>query len=207
VSGSIRVTAPSFTGSTHVARRLAAFAAKHPKVAIELDASNVRRDLLADGFDFALRVGPSADADFVSRALWRGQFGLVASRELAKRLLGSGARLGREALERAPCVAMRPGVVWRFAGAAGPVEVRPKVRFVVNDPRGALEVARLGLGLALVPLEALPRRRELRLLETDFGAPEPVVLHAVYPSRRLLPLRVRLAIEWLAADPPGPRAA
>src|SRR6478735_2587239 len=51
-SGVVRVTAPAYTGSTRLARSLARFALRHPEITIELDATNVIRDLLQDGFDF-----------------------------------------------------------------------------------------------------------------------------------------------------------
>jgi DNA-binding transcriptional LysR family regulator len=59
-------------------------AAKHPRLSVELDTSNARRDLVQEGFDFGVRVGPTADADFVTRRLWSGQFALFATRAVAK---------------------------------------------------------------------------------------------------------------------------
>ena len=45
-----------------------------------------------------------------------------------------------------------------------------------------------------------PRDMDILLVrvETELGEPEPVELWVVHPSRRLLPLRVRAAIDWLA---------
>jgi DNA-binding transcriptional LysR family regulator len=199
-SGVVRVTAPAFTGSTRVARSLAAFALAHPNIAVELDATNVLRDLLEDGFDFGIRVGPDADADFVARPLWKGHFGLFASRGFVKRALRGKPRVTREALERGPCVVLRPGAVWRFRDGEGrAVEITPRSCFAVNDPRGAIDVARRGLGIALAPLDAVPADTgDLVRVEADFGEPQPVDLFVVYPTRRLLPLRVRMAIDWLA---------
>lgn len=201
-SGVVRVTAPAFTGATRVARSLAAFALAHPKIAIELDATNVLRDLLHDGFDFGIRVGPDVDADFIARPLWKGRFGLFAARDFVKRALRGKPRVTREALERGPCVVMRPGVAWRFRDPEGhAVEITPGSSFAVNDPRGAVDVARRGLGIVLAPLDAVSEgARELVRLEADFGETEPVELFVVYPTRRLLPLRVRMAIDWLAKE-------
>jgi LysR family transcriptional regulator AphB len=211
-SGVVRVTAPAFTGATRIAQSLAGFALAHPKIAIHLDATNTIRDLLHDGFDFGIRVGPQVDADFVARPLWRGRFALVAARDFAQRAWGDtiagrgDAALTRDALDAAPCVVLRTPITWRFVDAAGrATEVTPRARFVVNDPRSAIEMARRGLGVALAPLEAIaPDERDLVQLTTAFGTPEPVDLFVVYPSRRLLPLRVRMAIDWLmTASAPG----
>jgi DNA-binding transcriptional LysR family regulator len=197
-SGLVRVTAPAYTGATRVAAALADFAREHPQVTIELDPSNAIRDLVEERFDFGVRVGPVVDVDFVARKLWSGAFGLFAAPSLAKRLGGKRASLTREALARAPCVVTRPGGEWRFRDERGrSVAVRPTARFAVNDPRAAIEVARRGVGVVLAPVDAAVEAG-LVALETDFGSPEPVDLYVVYPSRRLLPRRVRLAIDWLA---------
>jgi LysR family transcriptional regulator, transcriptional activator AphB len=202
VSGLVRVTAPTFTGATRVATSLSAFVRAHPKVSVEIDASNVMRDLVAEGFDFGIRGGPTVDADFVARKLWRGEFGLYASRELVRAKLRGTPSVTREQLSRLPCVVMRPTTVWRFVDLHGElVTVAPRVAFAINDPRGVLDVARASLGVAIAPLDAVPAKDvTLVRIHTDFGNPEPMDIYAVYPSRRLLPLRVRTAIDWLATS-------
>jgi DNA-binding transcriptional LysR family regulator len=199
LSGVVRVTAPAYTGSTRIARALAGFSLAHPKIEIELDATNVIRDLLQDGFDFGVRVGPYAHPDFVARRLWQGQYGLFAAPTFVKRALSGKPQVNRAALKSQPCVALRTSAIWRFRGRAGElIEISPCVRFTVNDPRGTADVARQGLGIALLPLDLAEDSRGLQRLRADFGEPEPVDLYVVFPTRRLLPERVRLAIDWLA---------
>lgn len=201
-AGTLRVTAPAYTGSTRVARSLARFAATYPKVIVELDATNAFRDLIQDGFDFGIRLGPHVHPDFVGRRLWEGRFGLFASKDFVKGALGGHKTVTRETLESAECVVLRTKTTWRFRSEqGGTTEIEPRARFSVNDPRGAIDVARLGVGITLVPLDAVTHGdRQLVHLQAEFGEPEPLLLHAVYPSRRLLPSRVRLAIDWLAKD-------
>ena len=77
--------------------------------------------------------------------------------------------------------------------------VRPRAAFCVNDQRVALEAARRGLGMVLAPVELLAASGLSVLdLAPEVGVPEPRELHAVYPSRRLVPKRVRLAVDWVA---------
>jgi DNA-binding transcriptional LysR family regulator len=208
-AGLIRVTAPAFTGATRVAAALASFARRHPRVTIELDASNAVRDLVEDGFDLGVRVGPVGGADLVARRLWKGHFGLFATREFLRRAVGKRGVVTREVIEAGPCVVMRSSLVWRFRDAQDRlVEVTPRACFAVNDPRAAVEVARQGVGLVLAPLDAAAVAPELVGVAADLGAPEPLDLFLVYPTKRLLSRRVRLAIDWLV-DPPGghPRGA
>lgn len=66
----------------------------------------------------------------------------------------------------------------------------------MNDPRAAVEIARMRLGIALAPLDAVAADpRGLTRLQADFGEPEPIALYLVVPTRRLLPSRVRAAID------------
>ena len=200
LTGAVRVTAPAHTGATRIAQALAAFAAEHPGITIELDTSNTLHDLVRDGFDFAVRVGEGLNADVIARRLWRGQLGLFASREFVRRELRGRRTVTREQLERTPCVVMRASSVWRFDGPDGrTIEVSPLPRFAVNDPRAVVEVASRGLGIALTPVDAAaPHARTLVPLQVEFGEPQPIDLFIVYPTRRLLPQRIRAAIEWLA---------
>jgi DNA-binding transcriptional LysR family regulator len=204
IAGSIRITAPTFTGATRVTARLAAFARKHPRVTIELDASNSLRDLVMEGYDVGIRVGPSVDADFVARKLWTGRFGLYATEALLKEVAGARAArartIDRAVVERGPCVVTRSSAVWRFRDQRDDVvQVKPKGRFIVNDPRAALLAASAGIGFVLAPQEAGATMKELVALTCEKMAPEPTDLYLVYPTRRLQPLRVRKLIEWLAS--------
>jgi LysR family transcriptional regulator AphB len=197
--GLVRITAPSFTGATRVATSLATFALAHQKITIELDASNVVHDLITEGFDLALRVGPLASAELVSRKLWDGAFGLFATPSLVAQALGKKAHASKEMLERVPAVLTRRSGTWRFRSKDGRVEeVTPHARFTVNHPRAAVEVARRGVGFVLAPLEAASDAPELVQVRTSLGEPEPAQIYAVYPSRRMLSARVRLVLDWLA---------
>ena len=203
-SGLIRVTAPAYTGATRVATALAELSEKYPELAIEIDSTNALRDLVEGGFDFGVRVGPIADQDFVARRLWSGNFGLFAAKSFVKSSLRGKKHVMREVVERSPCITLRANQVWRFRDSSGRVvAMTPRVRFAVNDPRAAVEVARHGGGLVVAPREAVAalerseRGSGLVALTTELGDPEPVELFIVYPSRRLLPRRVQLAIDWL----------
>ena len=174
---------------------------------IEVDASNVHRDLVHDGYDFGIRVGPNVDADFVARRLWSGAFGLFASKAFVGRIgrigrtgqgraRSSSPAITRQVLETGPCLGARVGATWRFRDAKNRVtEVKPSIRFAVNDPRAVISAAARGLGIALAPVDAATG--DVVALRTDFGDPEPLDLYLVYPARRLQPRRVREAIQWL----------
>ena len=57
-SGELRVTVPSVLSQSHFTEQIAAFSKAHPRIKLSLDFSDIRRDLIDDGFDIAIRMGP-----------------------------------------------------------------------------------------------------------------------------------------------------
>lgn len=208
-AGRLRVTAPLVTGAERVGRALIAFAAAHPRLTVDLRLTNSVLSLVEEGLDLAFRVGPILEADVVARRLWAIPSALAASPAVVARALGGRRRVDAAALSRAPAVVTHPGRPWRFRGADGTVrELRPDERFAVSDPRVAVEAAQAGLGVVRAPAELIARADGLVPLECTLGEPEGRELFAVYPSRRLVPRRVRDAIAWVQRDgPPAPGGA
>lgn len=56
-SGLLRISAPLNLGASAVAGVVAGYQRRYPQVKIELDLNDSFVDLIAEGFDFALRVG------------------------------------------------------------------------------------------------------------------------------------------------------
>jgi DNA-binding transcriptional LysR family regulator len=200
-AGRLRVTAPVLTGAQTIAPALFSFAARHPKITLELILTNSVLPLVEEGIDLAIRTGPIRDVELVARRLWSSTFTLAASRRFVRERLRGRARVERDALAGLPAVFSRPGGSWRLVGEDGTVdEVRPVERVTVNDPRMAIAAAIAGLGVVSAPTDALAQHgRSLVPLTVVGRTVEPRELYAVYPSRRLLPARVRLAIEWIKA--------
>lgn len=201
-AGLVRITASLWLGGSLIAESLMSFTAKHPGVKIDLQLSNATVDLVEAGFDLAVRAGPVTDASLVARRLWDVPFALAASPEFARReLRGKRALTGQQlASVRAIATTARP---WTLRGTDGAlIEVPPNDVFRVNDPRVALEAAKRGLGVVRAPLEAVVEAG-LVPLECALGQLEPQSVSIVFPSRRHLPARVRLVIDWLSVT--GPR--
>ncbi|WP_394850347.1 LysR family transcriptional regulator [Pendulispora brunnea] len=200
ISGRLRVTAPTMSGSRPIAAALMSFAEAHPKVTVELSLTNAVVDLLEEGFDLAFRAGPVHGADLVARRVWSVPYALGASPAFVEKELARRKKLDRAALESLPAIAARPDTVWRFRrDDNGVTTIRPRIRFCVSDLRVGIDAAARGLGIVGAARHEL-LAAGLVLLEpkADVGRPEARELYAVYPSRRLLPKRVALAIDWVA---------
>jgi DNA-binding transcriptional LysR family regulator len=198
-SGRLRVTAPVMTGTQRIAPALFSFAARHPRLTVELKLTNAVVSLVEEGFDLAFRMGPIQDAELVARRMWSVPFAFAASPGFVLQALGGRTQLDRDALGSVPAVVTQPGGVWRLLRKDGSVEeIRPNVRISVNDPRMTVAAAVQGLGVVCAPFDAIEQQGEaLVQLSVKARTVEPRELFAVYPSRRLLPTRVRLALDWV----------
>ena len=79
LAGRVRISAPTTYGHHRLPLRLRDFAARHPQVEIELSIGNRNVDLVAEGFDIAIRAGELPDSGLVARPLEDATFRLVAA--------------------------------------------------------------------------------------------------------------------------------
>ena len=204
-SGRLRVTAPVATGAERVAQALIEYAARHPRLSLDLQLSNRVLNLREEGLDLAFRAGPVTDGDLVAQKLWSVPFGLAAAPSFVKKMLRGRRTLSAAKLAELPAVVTQSGSVWTFRGShAELLTLKPNEHFVVNDPRVAVAAAKSGLGVVRAARDLLAREGDrLVLLECELGELQSREMFAVYPSRRLLPQRVKGAIEWVRKHGPG----
>jgi LysR family transcriptional regulator, transcriptional activator AphB len=198
-SGRLRVTAPVMTGAQRIAPALFSFAARYPRLTVELALTNSVVDLVEEGIDLAFRAGPVQDGELVARRLWSIPFALAASPGFVRQVLKGRTQLERGSLGSVPAIVGQPGGTWRFRRRDGSIEeLRPYERLCVNDPQVAIAAAVQGLGVVRAADEAIEQQGKALVRLTVAGRTvEPRDMFAVYPSRRLLSSRVRLALDWV----------
>jgi DNA-binding transcriptional LysR family regulator len=189
--GTLRVSAPVLFGRRFLAPVVTEFMARHPRVRVELLLADRQVDLVGEGFDLAIRVGPLDDSSLTSRLLTTGRVVFVASPALLARHPPPPPR----ALGALPCVGMSAHETWSMGGRL----VRVEPTLVVNDLELVLAATLAGVGVARLPTlvcgEAV-RAGQLCVIHQD-GADGQRPLHLVTSSRRLLPARVRAFVELL----------
>jgi DNA-binding transcriptional LysR family regulator len=200
--GLLRVTVPVELGQLVMGEIVSEYLGRYPGVTLEVDLTDRRVDLIEEGFDLAIRVGPLADSTLVARRLGEPQhlelFG-------SKRYLEQHGVPGRpEALREHACLAMsgsQSPTQWRFAGKRGPLLVEIKPRVMVNSYALLGEYVAAGLGLSFLPTPVaapLAKRKVVVSVLQAYLRP-PVAWHAVYPSSRYLSLKVRSFVELVEA--------
>ena len=201
--GVVRVSCPIALLGFQFAELFARFMKDHPAVEIHLEATNRRVDVMAEGFDIAIRVRfPPLDAtDLVMRRLDISTQCLVASPALVPDRLRSPADLaGLPSLNYGPA---RRDHQWRLEGPQGRTAALPHRPRFVTDDMAALRVAALaGIGIVQLPTMMIwPDVEAGRLVHAlPDWRPAAGIVHAVFPSRRGLLPSVRVLLDYLAAE-------
>ncbi len=201
--GVVRITCP--VTLLHVGPMLARFMARYPGINLQLEATNRRVDLVAEGIDVAIRVRPRPfdDSDLVLRVLADRGHCLVAAPQLLTRL---GTPRAPSELSAWPGLSMGEGKQvhkWALSGPEGAkAEIHFQPRLITTDMLALREAAMAGVGLVQLPIlmvkEQLASGELVKVLEA--WEPRREVIHAVYPSRRGLLPSVRTLVDFLTEE-------
>ena len=192
--GRLVITAPVMFGRLHVAPLVCEFMSRHAAVKVELLLNDRNVNLVEEGVDLGVRIGALRDFGDVVRRMGATRRVTVASARYLERA-GIPQRLEDLAGHRTiVCTGLGPAERMRF-GEGREIAVTPA--FVTNNVEAALWHAGNHGGLVQVlsyqVAEAL-RSGTMRLVLPEFE-PEPLPIQFIYPSSRLLSLKVRALID------------
>lgn len=198
-SGVLRLTAPVDLGLTLLADVVAQFQARYPGVRLDVRLSNREEDLVAEGFDLALRIARRLkDSTLVARRLGTLEFRLYASPAyLARR----PAPRSLEELDEHGWLAMRG--VTLLAPAPEPVLLTDDMTFLLQATRAGVGVAALPAFLAQPEVSAGRLARVLPRWGAPGGGLWLVHPKTAHPPRKVTAFRDFL-VEFLATRPLGP---
>ncbi|MEE8157649.1 MAG: LysR family transcriptional regulator [Gammaproteobacteria bacterium] len=194
--GLVRMTAPGLYAERYVAPAVAAFTVKYPEVSIELDTRMRVVDIVAEGYDLAIRMSALADSNLVARKLVPRRVMVCASPAY---LAGNGRPKDPDDLRSHNCLAL-PDMPWRFAYPDAIRVVKVRGSWISNNGRALVEAAALGIGLVRLADYYMDKELERGALEVvleDFEV-EDAATWIIYPDRHHLPTRVRFLIDFLA---------
>lgn len=202
-SGVLRIDLPIVLGRRFVLPLLGELLRRHPGLAVDVRLQDAYVDLVKEGIDAAVRIGELRDSTLVSRRIGSQSLVLVASPAY---LAAHGTPRRLDQLDRHAALVFRMPSSgrdrpWQFRQKGRALDLHPSSRLRISEGEGLVQAALLGLGLAQVPdyfvrgelacgelVEVLPNLR-----------PAPMPVSVVYPGSRLLPQRVRVLIDALAA--------
>ncbi|MBZ9764532.1 LysR family transcriptional regulator [Mesorhizobium sp. CA8] len=205
--GALRVTMPAHFGRHCVTPILIELARRYPTLELDLSLSDRFADLIEDGFDLAIRTGTLDDrAGIIARCVARQRMIVCASPFYIESF---GRPLQPEDIASHQAIVYRRlGHVlqpWLFTRDEGSVdEIAPAGRLRLDDLDAIADAATDGMGLAWLPYWLVRERIEggtlVRLLpeQRDYLYD----CHALWLQTPHLPLKVRLAVDTLAAGLP-----
>jgi DNA-binding transcriptional LysR family regulator len=200
--GRLKVTAPMTFGSLYLGAVALELLRRYPELALDVDLSDRRVDVVAEGYDVAIRAGRLADSSLIARPLAAAPFRVYASpRYLAAR---PAPRRPADLGEHACLLFTSDGrpMPWAFRVGRRVQALTPgPARMTVNSFPVLRDLCVAGEGVAWFPATfalAAVARGELVPLLADFETP-PSPLHALYPGGRHVPPKVRAFLETLQA--------
>lgn len=204
-SGHLRITAPAGFGRRHVAPLVPRFREEHKDVTVSLNLTDRVIDLGGEAYDCAVRVGDLPDSSLVSVRLADNRRLCVATPEYLRR---HGTPQHPNDLARLDCLPLSSDASqsrgWAFRVPKGSdgwevIHLRPGGPLDCSDGQVLHEWCLQGYGIAwrsTWEVEAdIAAGRMVEVL-AEFAAP-PNGIHAVFPQRKHLPVRVRLWVEFL----------
>ena len=199
--GVVRLAAPVSFGLLHMADILPDFLARYPEVTLDVNLADHQVDLVAEGYDLAVRIAQLQDSSLLARKLCDMRVMLVGAPRYFEAF---GKPQHPRDLTQHRCFTYAnvetPGQWWftNDAGEEQSVTVAGPMR--VNSSEGMSASLRAGLGVALQPEFICWRDLQEGTLETamcDWRPPTPA-LHIVSPPGRLRPVRVKVLMDFLA---------
>lgn len=200
VRGRLRVNVDPFFSRLVLARELGSFLAAYPEVRLELVMRDQVGDLVADGFDLALRFGEPQVAGFMARKLLETRILTVASPAY---LAARGRPMHPTDLAQHDCIDYRDPLTgrpfdWEFRRGKEIVPVRQSARLMVSDVATMIDACCEGVGIAqIMQLGSGALLSQGRLVELfPDWRDETFPLYAIYPMRHHRSARVAAFSEW-----------
>ena len=192
--GRLRVSVPLAFGHHYAAPALWALLDRYPELEIDLCFSDRMIDLVQEGFDMAVRIGPLPDTDRLSaRRLGQQVMGLAASPAYLQR---------KGAIGSIEDLAAHRGIAYRSNTAQRSRLASP---LILDDLQAVADAAIAGVGLAWLPSWLIAHyalRGQLQAVLPSYRE-QPAPIHVIWPTAAHMPAKTRCAIDALVAATPS----
>jgi DNA-binding transcriptional LysR family regulator len=198
-NGVLRISAPSVFSRLHITPKLGPLLEKHPGLTLSLDINDGYTDLVTSEIDVAIRIMAPENSSLIARRL-------APNRRLLCAAPGYLARFGTpktlDELAGHRLLNASSFVRWRMEGPEGAVTLRPASVIETNSSDAVREMVIAGMGISLRSTwdvsQELRNGNLVRVLPEYHGAPD-IGIYAVYSSRRFVPMKIRIFVDYLIA--------
>jgi DNA-binding transcriptional LysR family regulator len=197
--GRIRVGSSLTFGAHALAPALVPFLKQYPEITVELELTDRIVDLVDDGLDVAIRVGPLIDSTMMARALSPYYAVVCASPDYIAERGAPGHP--RDLLDH-ECLGFEgwtEGLRWTFIGDEGEISVEVKSRLQINNAFAIRSAALAGAGIIMQRRELLAddiAEGRLKILLPDYKLP-PRPRHVVWLQNRRMTPKLRVFLDYI----------
>ena len=200
-TGTLRISTGAAFGRTYMLPCLDEFFSTYPDINIDLLFDDDYIDLVKQGIDLAIRIGPLADSTLIARKIGTSPRVVVASTEY---LVKHGRPKKPADLMKHNCLLyslQKTPDLWYFNSAQeGDESIRVSGRLKASSPDAICDATMEGLGISVL-CEWYARKYikdgRLKVILQDYH-PTAYDINAVYPERKFVPQKVKRMIEFLA---------
>ncbi len=200
-TGTLRISTSAAFGRTCMLPYLDEFFSTYPDINIDLLFDDDYVDLVKQGIDLAIRIGPLADSTLIARKIGTSQRVVVASTDY---LVKRGRPKKPADLVKHNCLLyslQKAPDLWYFNSIQeGDESVRVSGRLKASSPEAICDATMEGLGISVL-CEWYARKYieagQLKVILQDYR-PTDYDINAVYPERKFVPQKVKRMIEFLA---------
>lgn len=197
--GKIRISAPTSFGELHLIPALAKFQIKYPEIYVDLDLSDKRVSLVAEGFDLAIRIGQLDDSSMIARKLNQTRISVFASPDYLKKY---GMPSHPKDLKQHNCLInlnIRFGKNWPFIIDGEQIHIEVSGNYHGNTVGSLKKMVVSGQGIGMCPYYALSEDIVAGKIVTLFEQYEALTfgIYAIYPQKQHLSKRVRTLVDFL----------
>lgn len=196
-TGKLKITAPVTYGEVTIAPLINSFLARYPELDVELNLSNLKKDLIDESFDLAIRQGNLNDSTMMAKRLASRTFYVCASPAY---LEAHGVPQTPSDLENHNCLQSMDNY-WYFQHNGEPQNIRVSGNLRSNSGHVLLNAALQDIGIIQLPGDYVCSYTDvddnyLTILLEDYRAPDQGVW-ALYPQNRHLSPKVRMLLDYL----------
>lgn len=199
LTGTLRVNVPVSFGRLEMLPMLWSFMKEYPAITLDIVMDDHYVDLVKEGIDLAIRIGPLFDSSLVARKLGCYQRVTIATRSYLKEF---GEPKTLEDLQQHSCVVftlLTTGNTWQYNKDGELKKVRVRGRISTSSPDTMREAVLQGFGIAVAPTWLVQDKIDDGSLEVILKnySPTEMELNAIYPERHYVPEKVHALIDHL----------
>ncbi|MCK5395279.1 MAG: LysR family transcriptional regulator [Gammaproteobacteria bacterium] len=199
-TGTLRISTSAAFGRTYILPHLGEFLSSYPDINIDLIFADDYTDLVKEGIDLAIRIGPLEDSSLIAKKIGSSPRIVIASPEY---LVNNGRPKKPADLIKHNCLfysLQKSPDLWYFNSTQeGDESIRVNGRFKASSPDAVCDATLEGLGVSILAewyVRKYIKEGKLKIIMPDFK-PTAYDIHAVYPERRFVPQKVKRMIEFL----------